>query len=188
MNPVDAFNSVVDLANVAQDPTSAWEAYCKFLCQHVAADLASRIADVEIARDVAAVRTQLINLLSSEPPSDEIDTFYFGLFDAVDDDDQEALGYYVAGVRGFDPDDGDSLCDPEWWPDGRYLQSLALDAIKSSEVEAARRGLRDDRLLLGYAGELGAALIVSRFAVSGLADDRAIVVGFDSGDYALLGS
>ena len=42
---------------------------------------------------------------------------------------------YVSGVEGFNPEDGDSLCGPARWPDGRYLQSAALDAIRALEVE-----------------------------------------------------
>jgi hypothetical protein len=46
----------------------------------------------------------------------------------------DVVGYYLAGVEGFDPDDVDSLCDPAWWPEGRYLQSMLLQAVKNRVV------------------------------------------------------
>ena len=101
------------------------------------------------------------------------------------DDGQQGIGYYVAGVKGFDPSNDDTLCGPAWWPKGRYFVSEALDVVKELENEADELELKAGEFL-GYAGQLGAALIVSRFAASGLEKGRQIVVGFDSGDYAVV--
>ena len=142
---------------------------------------------MDVQRDAASVRQQVASILRREPPSADIDTLWFGLFDTLDDSGGERIGYYVAGVRGFDADDPDSLCLPAWWPEERYLSSAALAAIKSAEVEAGRRGASDEREFLGYAGQLGAALLVTRFGVSELLGARRLVVGFDSGDYVEVG-
>jgi len=137
-------------------------------------------------RDVAQVRSALERLLRNETPPQSIDAFYFELFDAVDGAGNETLGYYVAGVIGFDTENGDSLCDPAWWPEGRYLESLALSTIRTDQLKARSSKRSRDAELLGYAGQLGVALIVSKFAAAELLGDRKCVVGFDSGDFATL--
>ncbi|MGE0144387.1 MAG: hypothetical protein AB7I19_11410 [Planctomycetota bacterium] len=131
---------------------------------------------------------QLSQLIQRDPPPDDIDALWFGLFDAVDEEGSECIGYYVAGIRGFDEDDPDSRCSPAWWPEGRYLASATLAAIKEAEIEAGRRGADGQRAYMGYAGQLGAALLVSRFGAEGLAGRRQLVVGFDSGDYVVVGA
>lgn len=89
-------------------------------------------------------------------------------------------------VNRFDRRADDSLCDPVWWPEGRYLKSAALDAVKQVELAAAEAGDEAMRSLLSYAGQLGAALLVTKFASRGLFAGLPRVVGFDSGDLAVL--
>lgn len=92
------------------------------------------------------------------------------------------IGYYVAAVEGYDPNDPDTLCEPAWWPEGRYLASDALGAVKAAELAAARAGDEDAREFLAYAGQIGVAMLVSKFASLGLFRSACCVVGFDSGD------
>ena len=142
------------------------------------------LANVPIEADVKRVRQQIVTLLRSEPPPSSVKAIYFGLFDAVADDGSQPIGYYLAGVDGFDAADKDCLCNPTWWPEGRYLTSRALDAVKEAEVVARNSGRDNDHALIGYAGQLGAALLISRFASTGLFPGLRRVVGFDSGDIA----
>ncbi len=125
-------------------------------------------------------------LLQAEPPQPDIQAVYFGLFDAEDDEGNEGIGYYVAGALAFEEDDPDSLVNPAWWPEGRYLDSRALDTVKAAELAVREAGRHDDGDLLGYAGQLGAALLISRFASAGLFPGRQRVVGFDDGDLVKL--
>lgn len=67
-------------------------------------------------------------------------------------------------------------------------RALELLMDLAAELDAAQRGAEKERAWLGYAGQLGAALILSRFAVAGLAGTRQLVVGFDSGDHVVLGT
>jgi hypothetical protein len=137
---------------------------------------------VSIENDISQLKAQLEHVLSSEPPPAGVAALFFGLFDALDENEQEIIGYYVAGVTHFDPEEPDTLCNPAWFPESRYLYSRALEAIKQAELSAAEAGRADDRALLGYAGQLATAIIVSRHAADGLSQAR-IVVGFDSGDF-----
>jgi hypothetical protein len=177
------FDDVLRMARQAEDVGAAWEGLVAYLEDRSGEPL-PHLAGVDVKRDVEGVRRQLLKLVRTEPPPKDLNAVYFGLFDTVSDDGERGIGYYVAGVRGFDPNDGDSLCNPAWWPDGRYLRSQALNAVKHEEVSAGVRGQTDLRALLGYAGQLGAALLVSKFASSGLFPGHHYVVGFDSGDFA----
>ncbi|HEV8482619.1 MAG TPA: hypothetical protein VGV87_03590 [Blastocatellia bacterium] len=177
------FDDVVRIAQAAKDPGSGWTFLVSYL-ENRGGKALPQLATVDLQQDIRELRRQIQELLASEPPPRELNAVYFGLFDAVDDDGVEVIGYYVAGLKEFNPENGDSLCNPAWLPEGRYLASTALDAVKEAEVSAGTTGHADLRALLGYAGQLGAALLVSRFGSADLFPDLHRVVGFDSGDFA----
>src|SRR5262245_38450578 len=120
MDLAKSFHRVIEIAEGATTVDDAWASLVKYLHASLQAPRKTSFASVPIDQDVATVRASLKRLLRDEPPLKTIDAFYFGLFDAVDDSGTETIGYYVAGIAGFDPDDADTLCDPAWWPDGRY--------------------------------------------------------------------
>jgi hypothetical protein len=182
MDLASTFNEVVRLVHDATDPVSGWSSLIGYL-ENRAGDQLS-IPAVSAGEDVRGLREQLEALVKAEPPPADLNAVYFGLFDTTDDGGREGIGYYVAGVEKFDPDDGDSLCSPAWWPEGRYLASAALNSIKEAELSSAAAGKEEVRCLLSYTGQLGAALLVSRFAARGLFLNLTRVVGFDSGDFA----
>jgi hypothetical protein len=185
-NPVDlaaSFHKVLAIANEAADPESGWSSLKSYLRQQAAMPL-SHLEQVDVAADVRNLQAALRLLTSREPIPEAIDTLYFGLFDAVNDRGDEEIGYYISGVAGFSPDNGDTLCRPLWWPENRYLESAMLHAIKQAEVLSRDAGDENIRSLLGYAGQLGAAALLSRFASRIFAPKLHRVVGFDSGDFA----
>jgi hypothetical protein len=180
-----AFNETLQIINSASDAESGWKSLYGYLSRKVGNPLPD-LASVQIARDIEDVHSQIEQLMQSHPLPSNADAIYFGLFDTVNDAGIEGIGYYIAGVSGFDPDDGDSLCDPIWWPEGRYLSSTTLDSVKKAEVAANTLGDKNTERFLGYAGQLGTALLISRFASANLAGKFRRVVGFDSGDFAEL--
>jgi len=179
---------VSSLGSSATSAQSGWERLVSALADHCAASTVTKLREIDIEDDVASVSQQLNQLVRQDPPPDGIDAFWFGLFDALDEDGAECIGYYVAGFRGFDADDEDSLCSPSWSPECGYLASSVLAAIKQAEIDAGRRGAESEQSCLGYAGLLGAALLVSRFGAAALAGARSVVVGFDSGDHVVVGA
>ena len=183
MDLESTFNDVLSLAQEANDAGAGWVTLVRYLEEHTGESL-RKLADLDIERDVDNVRRQIQELVSSEPPPSDLDAVYFGLFDALDDDAAEVAGYYLAGVKGFDPTDGDSLCDPAWWPEGRYLVSEVLNAVKEAELSASVDGQTNLRAFLGYAGQLGGGLLISKFAAAGLFPGYHYVVGLDEGDFA----
>ena len=117
-------------------------------------------------------------LFETQPPTTPLMALYFGLYDAIDNDGRQLVGFYVCGIEHYDPKNHDTLCRPSWQPKGRYLSSIALNELKRAELSASG----ETREFLGYAGQLGVALIVSRFATETLVPGAVRVVGFDSGD------
>lgn len=178
----EAFDGVVAIAKGAKNVDAGMSDLLAYLAEG-AGDFLKVVQSADVAADVETIRRQLITLVQSEPPPDDVDVLYFGLFDAVDQDGNEAIRYYVAGVHGYNSDDPETLCDPKWWPAERYLESETLCAVKAAELSAAR-GNEDARELIAYAGQLGVALLVSKFASIGVFSLNRCVVGFDSGDVA----
>jgi len=187
MEPAASYDAVVHVASRSRDAASGWRDLIGLIAREAGPGLAALMQEVDVLADIASVSAQLVRVFQSEPPAANIDTLYFGLFDTMDEEGSEGIGYYVAGIRGFDPNVTDSLCNPEWWPDGRYLESRSLNAVKSAELGARAAGNSVAASFLGYAGQLGAGLVVSRFAVSPLDLKRRVVVGFDAGDYSEIG-
>lgn len=183
MNLESTFNDILSLARAATSVRAGWASLVRYLEERSGESL-GKLADIDIDRDVENIHRQLQELVDSEPPPGDLNAVYFGLFDAVDDDDAEVIGYYIAGVKDFNPTDGDTLCDPAWWPEGRYLESDALNAVKNAEHSAKANGQTELRALLSYAGKLGGGLLISKFASAGLFPGQHCVVGFDEGDFA----
>ena len=67
------------------------------------------------------------------------------------------------------------------------MTSSALEHIKHEELLATRDGNKELTRLLGYAGQLGTALILVKFAVRELFRGKTRVVGFDEGDFVVIG-
>jgi hypothetical protein len=174
----DAYAEVVRIAK-GGDVQSCWRDLLRFLSRHAVVD---NLAAVAIDDDVRRVREQLTSLLAKEPPDFPVAALYFGLFDAAGERGGEEIGFYVAGVDRYDPNGPDCLCNPTWWPEGRYLASDALAEVKLAELSASGK----ERAFIGYAGQLGVALVVAKFASVNLLSAAIRVVGFDSGDFAEL--
>jgi hypothetical protein len=186
MDLARSFTAVVRLARSAREPVAGIAALLRHLAK--AHELESAMADVDVVSDIASVRSQLESLVAAEPPPTGLVAVYFGLFDAVKEEGTECIGYYVAGTDAYDADSGSIAISDEssWWPNGRYLVSDTLDAIKRAELAAKEAGRHKAHEAIAYSGQLGAAMLVSRFASTGLFPGRRRLVGFDSGDIAPL--
>ncbi len=184
MKPEEMLDHVAALARDAADPASGLRQVADFLDPEGKA--LGKLRKAKIERDVAVIRKQLTEVIAAEPPPPEVTAIYFGLFESEDDDGEEAIGYYVSGVITFDPDSPDSLVNPAWCPEDRYLTSRVLRLLKQAEAAASEDGADDLRSRLSYAGQIGLAMLLSRFASEGLFAAKQRIVGFDSGDFALL--
>ena len=152
----------------------------------------SAIRKLDYGADCRRLQKWLDTVLTKEPPSKSIKAYWFGMFNPVVDG-ETTCGIYVAGSNTFDADD-DSFewaCDPAYFPNRRYAQSQVLDEIyrrvKSAKGDVPSYG--EYVLCLGYAGLTVKSL--AQKAVTevwlGSKKQRAVAVGFDSGDGFLLG-
>lgn len=136
----------------------------------------------------------------AEPPDRPLRGIWFGLFNPCPDGRTPVADIYVGGSVRFDPnpDDNSWAVGPEWWPEARYAGSAVLAEIyriayrQDARAADQKNCLGNDAeypLCLGYAvfavrellGQVDPSLIL------GESDSLGIAVGFDSGDFVLLG-
>lgn len=162
MTAPNLFERAESIARSDAPATEAWRDFVALLVR-LGCGRCADLRDVDVCADAASIRSQVLRVLRDEPPP-RMDAFSFGLFDCEERKGAEAIGFYVAGVEGFDPEDADSLCDPAWFPEGRFLESRALTAMKTTENAAPSE---DARETLAYLGRLGAATILVKAAMRG---------------------
>lgn len=149
----------------------------------------AQLTAMDFDADFGRLRVWLRRLLEESPLPVAATGLWFGLFNPVDDDDQMLADLYVtAGVH--DPDDLDWRCAPTWLLDGRYADSQLL-------AELCRIAYTDRDDQLGNDAEYPIALAYACLAVRDLVrefgtafgpTERAVFVGFDSGDLMCIGA
>jgi hypothetical protein len=174
---------VLEIGNLANDPASGYRKLLDYLAKCSTKAVIRSLEGAAIDKDTASIRAQLLKLREKVPPPRGVKAVYFGLFDTMDDRGQESIGFYVTGHDEYDNHDPDSLGEPSWEPEGRYLRSQVLQQVKTAELAVGARGDAKVKALLGYAGQLGVAILLAKFASAGLfRKGTRYVVGFDSGD------
>lgn len=133
-----------------------------------------------------------------EPPVRPLRGLWFGLFNPYSDG--PVADIYLCGSERFIPDPDDNLwaVGPDWRPKARYAESEILKEIyriaycqggSAAERKGALANGAEYPLCLGYGAfavrelltQLDAALIL------GKSESLGVAVGFDSGDFVLLG-
>jgi len=161
-----------------QVPSKAWES----------------IRALDFEADAVTLRRWLENVLSIEIPAQSIAAFWFGLINPVLGNGQTTCGLYISGTTTFDPGDetGDCFCltGESYLPERRNADSQVLQETYRAVAGPDAAGIGEYVLCLGYAcmairnacEEVGPKLLI------GNRESRAVAVGFDSGDFILLGS
>ena len=135
-----------------------------------------------------------------EPPEAPLKGLWFGLFKSCPDGRTPVADIYVCGSRRFDPDplDNQWAVRPDWWPDARYADSTLLANLyriayrqgdDRKQRAAALGNDADYPLCLGY-GALAVRDLLEQTdpaLVLGRSESLGVAVGFDSGDFVLLG-
>jgi hypothetical protein len=147
------------------------------------------IRQLNFNEDVERLREWLVEVLSAEPPANEIKAFWFGLFNPVLNDGRVSCCLYVSGSTRFDEVDWACWADDSYVPNGRYADSKVLDAIYSLTNKQGVGDIGEYVLCLGYA-----CLVVKYLCETvppelllGSRDKRTVAVGFDAGDGILIG-
>ena len=152
--------------------------------------------------DLSALLEWIQRLFREEPHGRPLRGLWFGLFNPCLDDGSPIADLYVNGSERFviDPNDNSWAVDAEWQPESRCARSAVLADIyriayrhEGANASAEEEdGLQNDceyPLCLGYGafalrevlGKADPSLLLSRSRSLGVA------VGFDSGDFLLLG-
>lgn len=171
------FVALADIARASPSPSGGWSAVLTEVERHGEVPPELRAWNVE--DEVSGLRDRLAEVLRGEPVPPEIRFLWFGLFDARDEEtDAPVAGFYVGGGR-----EELELAEGRlaYLPEARYLISPLLDSIQAA---SERDGY--DPTLMSYALVFGAAALLARHATEGLLDGRALVVGFDEGDRAII--
>lgn len=151
-----------------------------------------RVRELDFQGDADRLTKWLAAVLSSEPAEDEINAFYFGLFNPILGDNATS-GMYVSGSTRFDPEDetGDWACwdDSSYLPAGRYADSQILHEIYRLTNRSGVGEVGEYVLCFGYAclAVAAACMRVEPGLLLGTRASRAVAVGFDSGDLLVLG-
>ena len=135
-----------------------------------------------------------------EPPAVPLQGLWFGLFHPCPDGRTPVADIYVSGSERFDPDPHDNswAVGPDWWPDARYANSAVLADIyriayrQGARVAEQKGCLGNDAeypLVLGYGAFAVRELLgqVEPPLVLGGSASLGVAVGFDSGDFVLVG-
>jgi hypothetical protein len=179
---VTVFERIVELVRSSIDPQTCWADVLEIAGQRSSALLAS----LDFPTDIASLASQVEGVVAVDPIPSEVTFLWFGLFDLRTGDEE---GFYISGGTGTNPDRDQRRI---YWPEGRYLTSRVLDAIKATIMQVERsarhkgKELSDEYCLLDYAIMFGAAALFTRFVVRALTIRLPVYVGFDSGDWALV--
>lgn len=135
-----------------------------------------------------------------EPSAAPLRGLWFGLFNPCPDGRTPVADIYLCGSERFELDQHDNswAVGPEWWPAARYASSSVLATIyriayrQGARVAEQKGCLGNDAeypLCLGY-GTFAVRELLARVEPSlilGESGSLGVAVGFDSGDFVLLG-
>jgi hypothetical protein len=188
----DTYGAVSDLMKGMPDVVSGMKhllEHCGRLCPSSAW---TEIAALDLTGDSAHLKGWLGDLLRTENAGESIAAFWFGIFDESVPEGGAIARLYLAGTESYDSNDSNAewACSPAYFPDGRYADSAVLRSVPRILSKTS-----EDAAWLGsYVVPLGyAALVIGdacrQIPLDTLLGDRAsraVVVGFDSGDFITL--
>jgi len=141
--------------------------------------------------DVRGLVHWLAMPFQTEPHPRPLKALWFGLFNPILDG-EESADMYVCGSERFTPDPASNSWSvaPDWLPRSRCAESHILRNIY--RIAYSRNGLQNDAeypLVLGYAVFAVRNLLATADAplILGSSPSLGVAVGFDSGDFILLG-
>lgn len=141
--------------------------------------------------DLSSLESWIIQPFILDPPPPTLAGLWFGMFLPIIDG-ETVMDIYVCGSERFidNPNDNSWAVGPDWWPQWRYAESSVLAQIY--RITNAEGGVGFDAeypLTLGY-GSLAVKHLMQKHGANLLpspAQPIGVAVGFDSGDFILLG-
>lgn len=150
--------------------------------------------------DLSALTSWLSKTFSAKPSKTILRGLWFGLFNPCLDDGTPVADIYVSGSKRYcaDPRSNEWAVGPDWWPRSRYAKSSILEAIyrianpSDPEQTSTSKNLcaeAEYALCLGYGTFAAQAILLEMepALILGGSETLGVAVGFDSGDFVLLG-
>lgn len=150
------------------------------------------LRSLDYASEVPCLQGWVESVLTEEPPADEIQAFWFGLFETIEPGDVTGCVLYLCGSPRFQVGASDWACwrEDTYLPRGRYAPSGVLGTVRRLLSGGADpvQDVGAYTLCLGYAALAVSALcrLVNRDLFLGTRKSREVVVGWDSGDWVVL--
>ena len=146
--------------------------------------------------DTVEIEKWLENVFTPNPLSDEIKALWFGMFNLNDDKDEMSADIYVSGTNEFDIDDeaAEWACDPIYFPDNRYAKSSILDNICHIAYDQNSNEPLENNAEYPLSLAYGCFIIKELMTtlpiplILGESKNVYVAVGFDSGDFILIGN
>ena len=172
------------------DPATVAGIAVEAITPALTAKQADRVRGIDFAVDIQGLRDWFRTLLKTEPPDENIDAFYFGLYDAAIGvlKNKEAPAMYVGGSDRFDPEDRycEWACDPRWFPKRRYPGVRAFRELAAAlPPTGLLRAIVADAFVFALAQDL--TTHTDPDLLLGNRPWRAVASGYDSGDAYLVG-
>jgi hypothetical protein len=141
--------------------------------------------------DLDDLREWIENPFREDASKKKLAGLWFGLFNPVYSG-KPVADIYVCGSTRFDPspEDNSWAVGPDWWPESRYARSRVLATVY--KIAYRHDGLANDAeypLCLAYGGLAVRDLLrdADPSLFLGRSSSLGIAVGFDSGDFVLVG-
>src|SRR5262245_43910072 len=124
------------IADIATNPVAVasgmgpWFDYCEKVAPEQKS-LWKRLRKLDFQKDAESLTKWLQRLLKKEPPPENVNGLWFGLYNPELDDGEPSCQMYVGGASGFDPcsDSHEWVCQQSWTPKGRYSSSQVLTEL-----------------------------------------------------------
>ncbi len=188
----DAAEEISRLIASDQQIAVALRKYFRFCEKHFPGSMWEKLRAMDLDADLAQQVEWLRDTLANEPPK-RVTAFWFGLFNPYVDE-HATCALYVAGSSKYRSgvEIPECFVQPAYFPERRYATSRVL----AETYRLATRGKMAKTSDVEYFGCLGFAAIavahlmrtVDRRLLLGHAAERAVVVGFDSGDMLEIGT
>jgi hypothetical protein len=151
-----------------------------------------KISNLNFEKDNSQIQSWLINTITSQPPGDNIQALWFGVYFPILNSGETSCDLYLSGSTRFNAEDMSGewarLSDDSYLPEGCYVKSKILaelyNLIHRYEVEK----LGESILCLGYAcfSTQAALSSIDRRFLLGSYGPRPVAVGLDNGDFVFL--
>jgi hypothetical protein len=157
-------------------------------------ELWETLRHLDFEGDAARLCAWFEKLLRREPPREDVNAYWFGVYHPVVEDSERSCALYVSGSTEYDP--WDEHADWALWrgtsylPEGRYVASDVLHIMyRRLQLYPEMLPAAEHALCLGYASLVVRQMmeVVSIDLLLGARENRAFVVGFDDGDFVDIG-